>query len=52
MGGAGAKGFYLKLFHKKVCYERDNGGTHSSTLDLLIILTLEEELSGGEAELQ
>ena len=46
--GAGTKGFYLKLFHKQVCYERANGGT----LDLFIILTLEEEVSVGETELQ
>ena len=40
---AGAKGFHLKLFHKQVCYERAEGGTHSSTLDLFLILTLKEE---------
>ena len=50
--GDGTKGFYLKLFHKDVCYERANQGPHSCTLDLLIILTLEEEVSVGEAELQ
>ena len=50
--GDGTKGFYLKLFHKDVCYEGANGGPHSCTLDLFIILTLEEEVSVGEAELQ
>ena len=49
---AGAKGLYLKLFHKQLCYKRADGGTHISTLDLFIILTLEEEVSVGEAELQ
>ena len=51
-GGAGAKGFYLKLFHEQVGYERTNGGSHSCTLDLFIILPLEEEVSVGEAKLQ
>ena len=50
--GAGAKGFYFKLFHKQACYERANGGTCSSTLDLFIILTMEEEVSVSKAELQ
>ena len=50
--GTGAKGFNLKLFHKQACYEGADGGSHSSTLDLFIILTLEEEVSDGEAELQ
>ena len=50
--GDGTKGFYLKLFHKDVCYEGADGGTHSSTLYLFIILTLEEEVCVGEAELQ
>ena len=51
-GGDGTKGFCLKLFYKDVCYEGANGGPHSCTLDLLIILTLEEEVRVGEAELQ
>ena len=50
--GAGAKGFYLKPFHKEVSYEGADGVSHSCTLDLFIILTLEEEVSVGEAELQ
>ena len=41
---AGSKGYDLKLFHEKVSYEGTNGGTHSSTLDLFIKLTLEEEI--------
>ena len=50
--GAGARGFYLKLFHKEVSYDGANGGSHSCTLDLFIIHTLEEEVVVGEAELQ
>ena len=49
---AGIKGFYLKLFHEQVCYDGANGGAHGSTLHLFLILTLEEEVSIGEAELQ
>ena len=37
---------------KDVCYEGTDGGTHSCTLDLFIILTLEEEVGVGKAELQ
>ena len=51
-GWGRAKGFYLKLFHEDVGYEGADGGPHSCTLDLFIILTLEEEVSIGEAELQ
>ena len=51
-GGGGAKSFYPKLFHKDVGYERGHGGSYSCTLDLFIKLTLEEEVSVGEAELQ
>ena len=50
--GTGGEGLYFKLFHKDVCYEGANGGSNSSTLDLLIILTLKEEVGVGEAELQ
>ena len=50
--GAGGKGLYFKLFHKDVCYEGADGGSHSCTLDLFIILTLEEEVGVGKAELQ
>ena len=50
--GDGIKGFDFKLFHEDVCYEGADGGPHSCTLDLFIILTLEEEVSVGEAELQ
>ena len=50
--GEGGKGLYFKLFHKGVCYEGADGGTHSCTLDLFIILTLEEEVGVGKAELQ
>ena len=50
--GDGTTGFYLTLFHEDVCYEGANVGPHSCTLDLLIILTLEEEVCVGEADLQ
>ena len=50
--GAGGKDLYFKLFHKDVCYEGADGGSHSCTLDLFIILTLEEEVGVGKAELQ
>ena len=50
--GGGAKSLYLKLFPKDVGYERADGGSHSCTMDLFIILTLEEEVSVGETELQ
>ena len=50
--GKGGEGFDFKLFHKDVGYERTDGGTHSCTLDLFIILTLEDELGVGQAELQ
>ena len=50
--GKGLEGFDFKLFHEDVGYERADGGSHSCTLYLFIILTLEEEVSVGEAELQ
>ena len=40
------------LFHEQVCYEGTDGGTHGSTMDLLIKLTLEEEVCVSKAELQ
>ena len=49
-GWGGAKGFYLKLFHENVGYKGTDGGPHSCTLDLFLILTLEEEVSVGKAE--
>ena len=51
-GGEGGEGLHFKLFHKDVCYEGADRRTHSCTLDLLIILTLEEEVGVGKAELQ
>ena len=48
----GIKGFDFKLFHEDVCYEGTIGGSHSCTLYLFILLTLEEEVGVGEAELQ
>ena len=50
--GEGGKGFDFKLFHEDVSYEVVDGGSHSCTLDLFIILTLEEEVGVGQAELQ
>ena len=34
----------FKLFNEQVDYNQTNGGTHGCTMDLFIILTLEEEL--------
>ena len=45
------EGFDFKLFHEKVGYEGTNGGTHGCTMDLFIVLTLEEEVGVFEAEL-
>ena len=50
--GAGLEGFDFKLFHEDVGYERADGGSHSCTLDLFIILTLEEEVGVGKTEHQ
>ena len=50
--GNGIESFFFKLFQEDVCYEGADGGSHSSTSDLFIILTLEEEEGVGEAELQ
>ena len=51
-GGDGTEGSHLKLFHEDVGYEGADGELHSCTMDLFIIITLEEEVSVGEAELQ
>ena len=48
----GGEGLYFKLFHEDVSYEGADGGTHSFTLYLFIILTVEEEVGMGKAELQ
>ena len=45
--GEGLEGFDFKLFHEDVSYEGADGGSHSCTLYLFIILTLEEELGCG-----
>ena len=50
--GTELEGFDFKLFHEDVGYERADGGSHSCTLDLFIILTLEEEVGVGKTELQ
>ena len=45
-------GLNFKLFHEDVGYEGADGGSHSCTLYLFIILTPEQEVGVGEAELQ
>ena len=47
-----AKGLDFELFHKGIGNEGADGGTHGSTIDLFIILTLEEEVCAFEAKLQ
>ena len=47
-----AKGLDFKLFHEQLSNERSNGRTPGSTIDLFVILTLEEEVSVSEAKLQ
>ena len=49
--GGGLEGFDFKLFHEDVGYEGADGGSHSCSLCLLVILTLEEEVGLGETEL-
>ena len=50
--GKGLEGFDFKLFHKDVSYEGADGGSHSCTLYLFIILNLEEAVGVGKAVLQ
>ena len=50
--GTGLDGFNFKLFHEDVYYEGADGGSHSCTLYLFIILALEEEVGMGKVELQ
>ena len=40
-----SKGLDLKLFHEQIGNEGADGGTHGCTMNLFIILTLEEEVS-------
>ena len=47
-----AKGLDLKLFHEQVGNEEANRGTHGCTMNLFIILTLENEVSVFKAEFQ
>ena len=47
-----AKGLDFKLFYEQVGNEGAKGGTHGSTMDLFIILTLEEKVSVSETKLQ
>ena len=50
--GGGAKSFNFKILHEQVGNERADGRTHGCTMDLFIILTLEEEVSIFKKELQ
>ena len=45
--GEGLEGFDFKLFHEDVSYEGADGGSHSCTLYLFIILTLKEAVGVG-----
>ena len=45
-------GLYIELFHEQVGNERAKGETHGCTMDLLKILTLEEEVGVFNTELQ
>ena len=47
-----AKGLDFELFHKQVGWEGADLGTHGSTMDLFIILTLEEEVCVFGADLK
>ena len=42
----------FRLLHEQLSHNRAKGGPHSCSLDLCIILTLEEEICLFEAELQ
>ena len=46
------EGFGFKLFYEQVGYEGADGRTHGCTMNLFIILTLEEVVGVFEAELQ
>ena len=50
MWGVGQRvyGLDLKLFHEKVGDEETNRRTHASTMDMFIIVTLEEEVHVNE----
>ena len=52
VGGSSVEGFDFKLFNEQVGKEGADGGNHGCTMDLFIILTLEEEVSIFKAELQ
>ena len=47
-----AKGLAFNLFHKQVDSEGADGATYGSTMNLFVILTLEEEVCVFKAELQ
>ena len=51
-GGGSVEVFDFKYFHEQVGSEGADGVTHGYTVDLFIILTLEEEVSVFEAEIQ
>ena len=46
-----AVGFDFKLLHEQVGNEGTDGRTHGSTMDLFLILTLEEEVCVFKAKL-
>ena len=46
------KGLDFELFHKQVGNKRVKGGGHGSTMDLFVILTLEEKDYVFEAKLK
>ena len=47
-----AKGFNLKVFYEQVGNEETHGRTHGCTMDLFIILTLEEKVSVFKTKLR
>ena len=51
-GGGKIDSFNIKLFHEQVGNEGAYGGTHGCTMDIFIILTLEEEVCFLKALLQ
>ena len=44
VGRGSADGLGFKLFHEQVGYNGTGGGTHGCTMDLFIIVTLQEEI--------
>ena len=52
MGSGKTDGLNFKLFYEEVGNERASEGTQSCTMDLFIILTLEEEVGVFKAKFQ